>query len=242
MKPFFTHHTTLLLDAMCFHAARRNYHAAAQCVPTIRKAESDFSISLQQETAILERHKDDPDSLYDEHERLAIMMGSQEYEIGLAYGSFLQCLAIVHILCATSLEAHINIRAKETLKGRFFRDFERISLEAKWLFLPKLLGIAGFEPGAEPFQSFARLIKHGNEIVHYKGRKEEWNRQGGVPSFLEKLGFTLEAAENSLDCVRNMITALANQLHQETPRWLHIEEDGYFGSEFELHFRRDLSA
>jgi len=206
-------------------------------MPAIRKAESDFNILLQQETTILERHKDDPDSSYNEHERLAITMESQEYEIGLAYGPFLQYLATVHILCATSLEAHINIRAKETLKGRFFRDFERISLEAKWLFLPKLLGIAGFEPGTEPFQGFARLIKYRNEIVHYKGRKEEWNRQGGVPSFLEKLGFTLAAAENSLDCVRNMITTLANQLDQATPHWLHVVEDGYFGSEFELHLR-----
>lgn len=237
MKPLFTHYTTLLLDAMCFHAARRNYDAATRCVPAIRKAESDFEILLQQETTILEEHRGGPVSSYNEHERLAVMMESQEYEIGLAYGPFLQHLATVHILCATSLEAHINMRAKETLKGRFLRDFERISLEAKWLFLPKLLGTSGFEPGNEPFQSFARLIKYRNGIVHYKGRKEGWNMQGGVPSFLEKLGFTLEAAENSLDCVKNMIMALANQLHQETPHWLHVVEDGYFGSEFELHLR-----
>jgi hypothetical protein len=233
----FTHYTTLLLDAMCYHAAQLIYDSAARCIPRIRQAESDFDNLLQQEIALLERHRNNLDGAYDEHERLAIVMEGQEYEIGLVYGPFLQHLATVHILCVTSLEAHINIRAKETLRGQFFRDFERIPLEAKWLFLPKLLGFPGFNPGAEPFQGFSQLVKYRNKIIHYKGRKEEWSRQGCVPSFLEKLGFTLEAAQNSLDSVKSMITEIANQLEQEPPHWLVAEGGAYFGSEFELHLR-----
>jgi hypothetical protein len=232
----FTHYTTLLLDAMCYHAAQLNYDSAMRCIPRIRQAESDFDNLLQQEIALLERHRNNLDKAYDEHERLAIAMEDQEYEIGLVYGLFLQHLAIVHVLCVTSLEAHITTRAKEALGGRFFGDFERIPLETKWLFLPKLLGVPGFDPGAEPFQSFSQLVKYRNKIIHYKARKEEWNRQGGVPSFLEKLGFTLKAAQNSLDSVKNMITELANQLKQEPPHWLLAEGGSYLGTEFELSY------
>ena len=234
----FAHYTTLSFDAMCYHAARRNYNSAAECIPRIRQAENDFNELLQRETALLEKHGNDLDATYDEHEQLAIIMENREYEIGSAYGPFLQHLATVHILCVTSLEAHINIRAKETLEGRFFEDFERKSLKNKWLFLPRHLGVPGFDPGAEPFRSLSRLVKCRNSIVHYKGRKEEWNREGGVPTFLKVLGFTIEATEDSLNCVKSMIAALANQLHQEPPHWLYMEDGGYFESEFELDIHR----
>ena len=98
MTPFFTHHMTLLFDALCYHAAHRCYDSALQCLPRINKAEQVFHVSLQKEKAIFEEHKHDLHSSYDEHERLAIVMEGQEYEINAAYGPFLQYLAMIHIL------------------------------------------------------------------------------------------------------------------------------------------------
>jgi hypothetical protein len=97
--------------------------------------------------------------VYDELEPIYIQMEGAEFDIGSAYGPYMQHIALTHILCATAAEAHINVVAKGRLKGKFKDNFEKISLEGKWLFLPKILGKAGFDQGAEPFQSFSKLNK-----------------------------------------------------------------------------------
>ena len=47
----------------------------------------------------------------------------------------LQLIAAVHLLCAASLEAHINIRSQDLLEGEAIEQFERLPFESKWLFL-----------------------------------------------------------------------------------------------------------
>jgi len=84
------------------------------------------------------------------------------------FGVFLQSLVITHVLSAMSLEAYINRVASEHLSRRFLGAFERLSLEEKWIFLPRLLGAETFEPGSEPFQGFASLLRRRNRLVHAK--------------------------------------------------------------------------
>lgn len=223
---------TLTLDAMCYQAAQRNYIAARQCVPTIKKAETEFDRLVEKETKILEAHSGQLDECYDELETLAIMLEGREYDVSSAYAPFLEHLATVHILCVTALEAHINTQAKELLEQSLFGALERISLKAKWLLLPRLLGLPGFSRGAEPFQSLTRLVRYRNRLVHYKGEREEWDRDTAVPGFLEKLGLTLPAGEGSLNSVKGMVGAFARQRDQELPYWLVSEDGHYFRSEF----------
>jgi len=178
-----------------------------------------------EEEEILESHGGDSSEAYDELEPIYIQMGNAEYDIGAAYGPYFQNIALTHILCLTAAEAHINIIAKENLKGKFRDNFERISIEGKWLFLPKILGKTTFDQGAEPFQSISTLIRHRNELVHYKARKEAWEGfEQGMPKFLGKLGLSLRDARRSLKAVKGMILELSRIIEKEPPYWL---REGY---------------
>ena len=75
-----------------------------------------------------------------------------------AHGPVLRQLAPVHMLSAASLEAHVNTRADQLLSGRSHAEFARLALGAKWLFLPRLSGLKGFDVGGQPFQGFDSLI------------------------------------------------------------------------------------
>ncbi len=212
--------TILLIDAMYFHAAKKSYVAAKTALKRINEARKYFSSLRFQEEEIKERHDDFSDQ-YDQLEPIYIQMESAEYAIGAAYGPYLQNIAITHILCATATEAYINGIAKERLQGKFKDIFDKIPLEGKWLFLPKILEKQSFDQGSEPFQSFSRLIKFRNELIHYKGRKEEWEGfEYGEPNFLEKLGLSLTEAKTSLTTVEKMIVEFSKIIKKEPPYWL----------------------
>ncbi len=213
--------TTLLIDAMYFHVAKQSYVAAKRSLKGIGKAIKIFADLRAKEADIKERYADDIMEAYNELEPIYIQMEDAEYGIGAAYGPYLQNVAITHIFCATALEAHINGIAKGRLTGKFKEIFEKISLEGKWLFLPKILGKMSFDQGSEPFQSFLRLIKYRNELIHYKGRKDEWEGfEYGEPKFFEKLGLSLTVAKNSLKTVREMILELSKNMKIDPPHWL----------------------
>ena len=92
-------------------------------------------------------------------------------------------------------------------------------------FLPKILENTTFDQGSEPFQSFSKLIKYRNELVHYKGRKESWESfEQGMPEFLDKLGLSLRKARKSIQTVREMILEISRMINQGPPYWL---REGY---------------
>jgi hypothetical protein len=115
------------------------------------------------------------------------------------------------------------------------QQFERFSLEAKWVFFPKILGYSGFDQGRQPFQGFTQLLKWRNELVHYKGMKED-RVYGAAPGFLAKLGLTITDAENSINSSANMIRDFSVQRGEEEPFGLRkaLNEMSYF----ELVFSR----
>ena len=198
--------TTLSIDAMYFHAAKKCCEAAKASLNDIGKARKVFVALRIKEAKILERYDGDSGEAYDDLEPVYIQMEGAEHGLGAAYGPYFQNIALTHILCATVAEAHINIIAKERLEGKFRDNFERISIEGKWLFLPKISGNATFVQGAEPFQSFSKLIKYRNELVHYKGKKESWEGfEQGMPKFIDHLGLSLRKARKSIMAVKEMI-------------------------------------
>lgn len=221
-----TWYTTLRIDSMYFHAAKISYAAAKQALTGIEKARKDFELLRQEELDILDKYNGDPLKAYDELEPLYIQMESAEYKIGSAYGPYLQHIAMTHILCTTATEAHINMIAKEQLRGKHREYFDKIPLEGKWLFLPKILGKPGFNPGTEPFQSFSMMIKYRNMLVHYKGQREEWRWiSEGEPSFLEQMGLSLREAQRSLNTVKEIILALSDMIGRKRPYWLRKRYD-----------------
>jgi hypothetical protein len=222
--------TYLIIDAMYYHAASESLEHAKSFTKVIEKAEQRVMQLQRKWDYANEKYMGDAVARYNHQERLAIQMESADYDVGVAYGPYLQALAITHIMSAATLESHINARGKEFLSGKSFMQFERIALETKWLFLPRMSGAKGFDPGAQPYQGFVKLISTRNELVHYKEREEDWQMSGSaVPSFLAKLGLTIEAAEQSLESVRGMIRSFAEQVNREVPYWLRVNDISYFG-------------
>jgi hypothetical protein len=213
--------TTLSIDAMYFHAAKNCCEAAKISLKGIGEARKAFVDLRSEEAGILKHYDGDAWKAYDDLEPIYIQMESAEYGIGAAYGPYFQNIALTHILCATAAEAHINIIAKGRLEGKFNDNFERISIEGKWLFLPRILGNTTFDQGAEPFQSFSELIKYRNELVHYKGGRESWEGfEEGMPKFLDKLGLSLRIARKSIKTAMKMILEISKMINQEPPYWL----------------------
>jgi hypothetical protein len=212
--------TAFAVDKMYFHAACGAFEKAVGEQRQVDRAQRRIARLKEREEIALARHEGDVFAAYDDLEPVYIQMESADYELGAAYAPFLQSLALVHILAAASLEAHINSHAAG-LQGILYRTFERSSLESKWLILPRLIEPArpGFNPGAQPFQRFHRLIGFRNALVHYRSRVEDW-KPPGVPTFLDELGLTKGDAEASLNAVRGMVAELARQFSLEEPFWL----------------------
>lgn len=221
--------THLEVDAMYFHAARQAHERAKRKIADVQSVENRFATLDEDYNAVLEKHGDDFHSACDELERIAIQLSGAHDELGFVYGPFLNEVAVVHILSAASLEAHINVFAENFLRGQDIKDFQYFRLSAKWLFLPRLAGLPGFKRDQMPFQGFSKLIKFRNRLVHYKGVKEKW-AYGVAPQFLVNLGLTLEDSRGSIVTVDSMVRTLAQQREVEVPFWLdeNMDDTAYF--------------
>ncbi len=234
--------TILAVDALYFVAACDALGRAKTAPKRISNAEARVA-KMQAEIDDLsqdengERDTNVAFKNYNRIEQLSIWLESAEYNVGEAYGPLLQDAAAVHILSAASLEAHINIQAQTHLGGLWKDAFERLSLQGKWLFFPKLIGTKGFDPGAQPFQGFDELIRRRNQLAHYRVIREPWT--GSAPGFLGKLGLNIQAAEESLETVRGMISELSTQLKEHRPpHWLAGKKMSFF----EIEAERDKSG
>ena len=211
--------TELSIDAMYYHASRQAHERAILAEAMVSRAEKRWSSLEAKWNRIEKKHKGNLYEAYDDLEPISIQMEDAHYGIGKAYGPLLKEVAVVHILSTATLEAHINSLSKETLDGKACVLFERLSLETKWLFLPKMLNLNGFDPGKQPFQNFSQLIKYRDKLIHYKGIQEPWI-QGAAPEFIKNLGLTITDSEKSLKTVDGMIRTLARLRGVKPSFWL----------------------
>ena len=224
--------TTLEVDAMYFHMARQLRVRAATSPRRIERAERRLAAhqaKMDSMNQLLANNEIDCATHYDRFEPLAIQMESFEYRVGTAYGLLLERVGAIQMLCVATLEAHINIRGEEVLPKRQWKTFERLSVDAKWMYFPLLRDVTGFDPGSEPFQGFDRLIKIRNRLAHYKPKRENWRGSAVPPDFLVDLGLTLEAADQSLVVVKRMVGELAGKLGEQEPWWLNSDGSDFFG-------------
>jgi hypothetical protein len=149
-----------------------------------------------------------------------------------ARGSNSRFIAIVHLLCANCLEATINAIGKDLLNGSMFEEFDKLSLTGKWLFLPKIQELEGFDPGEEPFQSFNRMVRFRNSLTHYRPKKES-GPAFAVPTFLGSLGLTVQDAERSVKVTREMVGDIHKQLNRKMDYGWDAERWTYFGLKFD---------
>lgn len=212
----------IAIDAMYLHAARQAFERALAAEDEITVAQARWKDLVETESAIREKYEGDSHAAYDELEPIYMQMEDAKYQIGAAHAPRLKECAAVHILVTGALEAHINTLGEKVLHGKEYDQFERWTLESKWLFLPKVMGLGGFKVGHQPYQGFAKLLKYRNALVHYKGLSEPWI-YGAVPKFVEQLGLTMPDAESAIATTEAMIFNLAVQRGTEPPFWLKKE-------------------
>jgi hypothetical protein len=223
-------YSILHVEVMFFHAARRHLELVKHGWPPVAKA-LDGLKKLDSQWECLQA--DDNVRLDDDRfERIAISTEHQFETVGFAYAPVLEHIAIVHLLCANCLEATINAIGKDLLNGSMFEEFDKLSLTGKWLFLPKIQKLEGFDPGKDPFQSFSRMVKFRNFLTHYRPKKES-GPGFAVPTFLASLGLTVEDAESSVKVTRKMVGEIHKQLKREMDYGWDAERWTYFGLDFD---------
>ena len=218
--------TVLRVDGMHYSAACRNLANAEKQFAKVEQARAHVEETQALIDRLLEQQTETGRSQGERIEQLAIRIESEESELAAAYAPYLEALASVHILSASSLEAHINDLAEPRMCGKAWAEFERLSLEAKWLFFPRIVGCSDLDPGHDALQGLSRLVTRRNRLVHYKPRREYW-QPPGIPSFLEELGLSVDSGRDSVATVHRLIEALANRLGEGAPRWFRM--DGALG-------------
>jgi len=223
----------LRADAMFFDAAERALKHARDASVSVKEAQKAVDECDRRLCELAEEEQDYPGAeRFDEYESLCINLEHLGEHLSAEYAPLLQSLATVQILAASSAEAFINDKAKSRLSGKEWDAFERSSLEAKWILFVRMFSCASLDIGAEPMQGLARLVGRRNALVHYKPKREEWS-MATPPTFLERLGLTLEAGEDAVRTVNALVKTLNKDLGLETPLWLKIEGRlGYFDTEY----------
>jgi hypothetical protein len=226
--------TTFAVDAMFYSAARRARERAERAETGIRGARKKVFVCQMKMDRVKAKADEDEygRTFYDEFEPLAIQMENLESGVVEAHGPVLRELAQAHILCAAALEAHINIRAEGLLPKRAWMAFERMGIDAKWLFLPRMQGLVGFDVGAQPFQGFDALISIRNKLVHWKVHREPYHGFEEPDSFAQRLSITFEKVDASLAAASGMVSELSKQLGEDRPPWWLDSEFAHF---FEVH-------
>lgn len=221
--------THFSVDAMYYHAARQAQVRAGCSEQKINEIKTRWDSLDKAYEETLKKYGDNITTGYDELEPIAIQLSNVHDELGYVYAPLLKEVSIVHILCVATLEAHINSVARDLLNRSDLDHFKDLRLISKWRFLPKLVGLPGFDAGKEPFQGFSRLLKFRNKLVHHKGSKEKWV-YGAAPHFIEELGLTFADSQNSTKSTEAMISELAQRRGIEPPKWLQedIDDTSYF--------------
>jgi hypothetical protein len=136
-----------------------------------------------------------------------------------------QLVATALVFSALCLEAYINQELTKTKVG----DEEQISLEAKWLWLPLLLGNQlTFDRSKEPYQTFKKLVTLRNQrLVHFKPSTEiqTTEKQYSKRYFSDIIG-DAKLAEKCVRCVEEMIHELNRLTNNATdiPKFLNGEK------------------
>ena len=137
--------------------------------------------------------------------------------------------SLATVAAAASAEAYINEVAEIVISGRTSREyFDKLPLQAKWLFLPQLLGYKRvFQLDRDPLQSFNALIRNRNALVHFKGSSHTLEA-AAMPLFLSDLGLLPKSIEQSIAAVRELIRQFSLAWRGSNgPGWLYPSEKAF---------------
>ena len=147
--------------------------------------------------------------------------------VGELFAMFPQSVSATDVFAAMTLEAHVTCIGAGQLESCELDVFDRLSLEGKWLFLPKLVGKPGFDRGVRPFQDFKYLINRRNRLVHMRPSDRLISVTGGerIDDFLNG---QLIQAQGAVDTAEAMVKSLATRLGSDLPLWAQGDQPTYY--------------
>jgi hypothetical protein len=208
----------LALDGAYYHEAKLACARVAEIQPGYDRWVTEIT-GAHEEIIQTEAKYENRLDAYDEVEHLVTKLDRDWENFVPVARDLASAAASVIIMCATCLEAHINIHAQSTLSTREFLEFDSLSLTGKWLLYPKIAGKGKFDAGSEPIQSIHRLATARNRLVHYKMRKEK--RQFGyeIPGFLNELQLDAKFSREAVETVELAVQRLAAIEGRSSPEW-----------------------
>lgn len=207
-------------EEVLFRQALRGVQEAATLIETLRDREGDLKWLDLHDLFVMW-------DMGDEIDVPTRAIGSAAEQAKEALGLILQGLVAAHVFGVMTLEAHINRRAGELLSGSLLRNFARLSLEGKWLLLPRLACKETFDSGTMPFQGFKKLVSVRNELVHSSpGTEDRFFPLESGP--LAGAGAALGRTKLAIQTVRAMATELASMLGDSPPAWVRGEGAVFF--------------
>ena len=211
----------LCLEALYYYSAQDHYKKALKSYKPLGDV-IDTIITIDKKIKMIENKYENKLDAYEEVESYCIQLDSYYSEMDELYIPIIKDLSLVHIFNSLCLEAFINISAINNLSS-FLKDFNRLNIHGKWLFLPLLMRKKRtFEKEKEPFKGFLQINNWRNKLVHYKGIWDEW-RSYRPPLFFKSLGLTIQDAEKSCTTVKKMIETLCCLCEIENPNWLNTQ-------------------
>src|SRR5438874_179538 len=159
--------TCLEASQMFLHGAEEALKRAKEKWPKVEKCQARIQALFAKEERIRRRHAKAPTVMHEKLESIAIQLcDSEQYSLEQGFGTAAMECALVHILSAAAAESFINAIANERLSGQEWDAFDKLSIEGKWLFLPRLVKVKGFKPGEQPHQGFSKCVKYRNGLMH----------------------------------------------------------------------------
>jgi hypothetical protein len=214
-------HIHFEVDGLYFAEATRQASTLAPLEATYLAKRKETENLNRKIRDIEARHGGDSAAAYDEAERHVIQLVDNAFvQLDAAARPLAGTSATIQILSAACLEAHINVRAAETLVGSLYDEFERASLGGKWLLYPAIRNLAGLDAGGTVLRGVHDLAKRRNALVHPKRQRSENTVGFQTPDFLERSHLTGEAARKALTAVQQAVTALAIAEGRPVPAWL----------------------
>ncbi len=206
---------TLSLDAVYFHQAKERIAVA-------EKADKEFDkwAKILSDANDKASEMDGDPSREGELHDLCVTIDRHWQSVDCAATDLIREVAVIHMLCAASVEAHINMRAEQALVGRKFEEFDKLAITGKWLFYPSLVSKPTFDPGQQPFQGLQTLVKRRNALMHYKVKRAKVSHGYILPPLIDQLGLRARDAKESIETVKKLVVALANFEQFEEPEWV----------------------
>jgi hypothetical protein len=113
--------------------------------------------------------------------------------------------SLATVTAVAAAEAFVNEVADVLLVGQAADHFDRLTPQAKWLFLPAFIKKPClFSLDRLPLQAFSAAVRTRNALIHFRGRRATFGA-AGTPRFLEMLGLQPSAVEESIRAVRELV-------------------------------------